>query len=75
MGRTRVDSYPLGDVRMSRDIASVQHTFHTACICLGGHVINEVHDTEPQASAKFCRQCGQKTVTTCVAGHAIQGFR
>ena len=39
--------------------------YDTAQICLSGHVVNIAVKASPEHSAKFCKVCGESTVTTC----------
>lgn len=36
-----------------------------AQICLNGHVINARSEGHPEKNAKFCPDCGERTITTC----------
>ena len=39
--------------------------YHTAQICLNGHMINDTFDTHKGRNKSFCPKCGSKTITTC----------
>ena len=39
--------------------------YHTAMICMNGHVINLSADRNPFRNSDYCKECGEKTVTTC----------
>ena len=39
--------------------------YDTAQICLGGHVITERAESDPESTRKFCRDCGEKTIKNC----------
>ncbi len=41
--------------------------YDSAQICLNGHVVNIAIKATPEHSAKFCKICGQPTVTACSA--------
>lgn len=49
--------------------------YHTAQICLNGHMINHQSDTYAEHNEKFCSKCGQPTITACPNCHAkIRGY-
>ena len=39
--------------------------YHTAQICLNGHVITDIFDSSPELGENFCNKCGAKTITNC----------
>lgn len=39
--------------------------YHTAQICLNGHVITDTYDRNPEIRQNFCDKCGEKTITAC----------
>jgi len=39
--------------------------YHTAQICLNGHIINESIEEYPEKNEKFCSLCGSETITEC----------
>ncbi|MCH8825217.1 MAG: DUF2321 domain-containing protein [Planctomycetes bacterium] len=39
--------------------------FDTAQICLYGHITNDAIHNMPKFSEKYCKRCGEKTITTC----------
>ncbi|MCK4395304.1 MAG: DUF2321 domain-containing protein [Candidatus Marinimicrobia bacterium] len=46
-----------------------------AQICLNGHIISTFIDQQPESSQDFCKECGQKTITSCPnCGAKIQGY-
>ena len=60
--------------------------YHTALICLNGHVITDRLGSGPDSASKFCKKCGAATVSKCqgcntgiqgdyeVEGVAVIGF-
>ena len=44
--------------------------FHTAQICLNGHMINDQSDSISSLNESFCSKCGQPTITDCPVCHA-----
>jgi hypothetical protein len=50
-------------------------TYHTAQICLNGHVITQSADRSPELTEKHCSKCGAETITLCQNCSArIRGF-
>ncbi|SHK46137.1 DUF2321 domain-containing protein [Tepidibacter formicigenes] len=48
--------------------------YHTAQICLNGHIITDSFDSNPEFREKFCSKCGAKTITNCTnCNTAIRG--
>lgn len=48
--------------------------YHTAQICLNGHVITDSYDQYPEHGKSFCDTCGEKTITQCLhCGSNIHG--
>jgi len=46
----------------------------TALVCLNGHMVNHSMKRDPECSTKFCKKCGEKTISQCThCGHDIQG--
>lgn len=41
--------------------------FDVAQICLNGHVINSFVETLPGNNRRFCKECGEATITNCPA--------
>jgi Uncharacterized protein conserved in bacteria len=39
--------------------------YRVAQICINGHVINSSADAYPEMNQKFCKECGQHTITNC----------
>lgn len=39
--------------------------YHTAQVCLNGHMINDRADSTPSFNQNFCSKCGAQTITTC----------
>lgn len=39
--------------------------YHTAQICLNGHVITDSYDKNPEFRQNYCDKCGQPTITKC----------
>lgn len=39
--------------------------YHTAQICLNGHVITDRYDQSPECNKSFCDKCGKQTITQC----------
>lgn len=39
--------------------------YYTAQICRNGHVVTNALELIPEASSKFCDECGLATLTTC----------
>ncbi|MDP4146091.1 MAG: DUF2321 domain-containing protein [Bacillota bacterium] len=44
--------------------------YHTAQICLNGHIITDSYDSSPALSQKFCDECGSETITQCPNCHS-----
>lgn len=40
-------------------------TYHSAQICLNGHVITTSADSDPDLCERFCSRCGVETTTAC----------
>lgn len=50
--------------------------FDTAHICLRGHVVNDMADTDPEVELEPCPVCGEQVLTSCPRCRApIQGYR
>lgn len=48
--------------------------YHTAQICLNGHIITDSYDTNHELAEKFCSKCHAKTITSCPScGAKIRG--
>lgn len=48
--------------------------YHTAQVCLNGHLITGSYEKYPEDRQKFCRDCGAKTITECPScGNRIHG--
>lgn len=45
--------------------------YHTAQICLNGHMINDSSDSNPQNNQDYCDKCGEKTITKCPNCNAL----
>lgn len=46
----------------------------TALVCLNGHMVNHSMKRDPEYNTKFCKKCGEKTISQCThCGHEIQG--
>lgn len=44
----------------------MEHGYHTAQICTeNGHVVTPALELVPQANARFCKECGSPTITSC----------
>ena len=39
--------------------------YHTAQICIKGHMINSSYNKYSELNKKFCTKCGVKTITAC----------
>ena len=39
--------------------------YHTAQVCLNGHVITRMLDKSPERSQAFCSECGRPTISEC----------
>lgn len=39
--------------------------FHTALVCLNGHILEDRIDTHPEMESAHCPRCGESTITTC----------
>ena len=39
--------------------------FDTAQVCLNGHIITEMAESNPNYKRNFCEECGKKTITSC----------
>ena len=39
--------------------------YHTAQICLNGHMINDSCDSNSQHNQSYCDKCGEETITNC----------
>lgn len=44
--------------------------YHTAQVCLNGHMINDNVDEHPESNQNFCSKCGAKTITACPSCNA-----
>ncbi len=44
--------------------------YHTAQVCLNGHMINDSSDSYPEINQNFCVKCGAKTITCCPSCNA-----
>lgn len=44
--------------------------YHTAQICLNGHIINGFLDKYPEHNQNFCNACGAKTISQCPSCNA-----
>lgn len=48
--------------------------YDVAQVCLNGHVVNDSARRNPEFSKKFCKRCGEPTITQCPeCNHDIQG--
>lgn len=51
-------------------------TYHSAQICLNGHMVNSSFDLSPESSHPFCSKCGSRTITSCPScGAKLHGKR
>ncbi|RXI57855.1 DUF2321 domain-containing protein [Clostridium tetani] len=39
--------------------------YHTAQVCINGHIITDNFDRNPEFRQKFCDKCGASTITDC----------
>ncbi|PEP86081.1 DUF2321 domain-containing protein [Bacillus pseudomycoides] len=50
--------------------------YDIAQICLNGHIINDTYKKYPESDQAFCKDCGEKNITTCQDCNAdIRGAR